>query len=49
MTGGASHGMPGHVSRVVPVELATRDVTAPEFNAVKREIADLVHAVPAGA
>jgi len=46
MTGGASHGVPGHVSRVVPVELADRDVTAPEFNAVKREIADLVHAVP---
>jgi len=47
MTGGASHGVPGHVSRVVPVELAARDVTAPEFNAVKREIAELVHAVPA--
>jgi NitT/TauT family transport system ATP-binding protein len=48
MTGGASHGVPGHVSRVVPVELADRDVTAPAFNAVKREIADLVHAAPAG-
>lgn len=48
MTGGASHGVPGHVSRVVPVDLDDRDVTAPAFNAVKREIAELVHAVPAG-
>jgi NitT/TauT family transport system ATP-binding protein len=48
MTGGASHGVPGHISRVVPVELADRDVTAPAFNAVKREIADLVHAAPVG-
>ncbi len=47
MTGGAAHGVPGHVSRIVPVELADRDVTALEFNAVKREIAELVHAVPA--
>jgi NitT/TauT family transport system ATP-binding protein len=48
MTGGAAHGVPGHVSRVVPVELADRDVTSPEFNEVKRQIADLVHAAPAG-
>ena len=48
MTGGASHGVPGHVRRVVPVELADRDVTAPAFNAVKREIAELAHAAPAG-
>ncbi|MGY2065582.1 ABC transporter ATP-binding protein [Blastococcus sp. SYSU DS0619] len=48
MTGGASHGVPGHVSEVVPVELADRDVTAPAFNAVKRRIADLVHAAPVG-
>jgi NitT/TauT family transport system ATP-binding protein len=46
MTGGASHGVPGHISRIVPVDLADRDVTAPAFNAVKREIAELVHAVP---
>jgi NitT/TauT family transport system ATP-binding protein len=46
MTGGASHGVPGHISRIVPVDLADRDVTAPAFNAVKREIAELVHTVP---
>jgi NitT/TauT family transport system ATP-binding protein/sulfonate transport system ATP-binding protein len=47
MTGGASHGVPGHIQRVVPVDLAERDVTSPAFNAVKREIAELVHSVPA--
>ena len=47
MTGGASHGVPGHVSRVVTVDLADRDVTSPAFNEVKREIAELVHTVPA--
>jgi NitT/TauT family transport system ATP-binding protein len=46
MTGGASHGVPGHIRRIVPVRLADRDVTAPDFNAIKREIADLVHEVP---
>ncbi|MWB98794.1 ABC transporter ATP-binding protein [Agromyces seonyuensis] len=45
MTGGAAHGVPGHISRVVPVDLAgARDVTSAEFNEIKREIADLVHA-----
>jgi NitT/TauT family transport system ATP-binding protein len=43
MTGGASHGVPGHVQKVVTVDLANRDVTSPEFNALKREISDLVH------
>ena len=47
MTGGASHGVPGRVRRVVRVDLVDRDVTSPEFNAVKREIAELVHAVQA--
>lgn len=47
MTGGASHGVPGSVRRIVPVDLADRDVTSPAFNAVKREIADLVHTAPA--
>ena len=46
MTGGAAHGVPGSISRIVPVELADRDVTSPAFNAVKREIAELVHTVP---
>ncbi|MGY1841758.1 MULTISPECIES: ABC transporter ATP-binding protein [unclassified Modestobacter] len=46
MTGGAAHGVPGHVQAVVPVDLADRDVTAPAFNAVKRQIADLVHTAP---
>jgi NitT/TauT family transport system ATP-binding protein len=32
--------------RIVPVELADRDVTSPAFNEVKREIAELVHSVP---
>jgi NitT/TauT family transport system ATP-binding protein len=44
MTGGASHGVPGHIQKIVPVELANRDVTSPEFNALKRDISDLVHA-----
>ncbi|KGH47600.1 sulfonate ABC transporter ATP-binding protein [Modestobacter caceresii] len=47
MTGGASHGVPGSIRRIVPVDLTDRDVTSPAFNAVKREIADLVHTVPA--
>ena len=49
MTGGASHGVPGHIRRVVSVRLADRDVTTPEFNAIKRGIAELVHEVPADA
>lgn len=48
MTGGASHGVPGHISRIVPVDLGEhRDVNASDFNALEREIAALVHA-PAG-
>ncbi|MCZ2804795.1 ABC transporter ATP-binding protein [Modestobacter sp. VKM Ac-2983] len=47
MTGGASHGVPGSIRRIVAVDLADRDVTSPAFNAVKREIAELVHTVPA--
>jgi NitT/TauT family transport system ATP-binding protein len=49
MTGGASHGVPGHVQAVVPVDLADRDVTSPAFNEVKRQIAALVHTVPVAA
>lgn len=45
MAGGASHGVPGHVKEIVPVALAgERDVNAPDFNALERRIADLVHA-----
>jgi NitT/TauT family transport system ATP-binding protein len=47
MTGGASHGVPGHIRAIVPVDLADRDVTAPAFNEVKREISELVHSAPA--
>ena len=44
MTGGASHGVPGHIARIVPIDLPEpRDVTTPAFNAYKREISDLVH------
>jgi ABC-type nitrate/sulfonate/bicarbonate transport system ATPase subunit len=46
MTGGASHGVPGHISRVVTIDLpGERDITSPDFNEYKREISDLVHAV----
>jgi NitT/TauT family transport system ATP-binding protein len=48
MTGGASHGVPGHISKIVSVDLDDRDVTGPEFNALKREISDLVHAERTG-
>lgn len=44
MTGGASQGSPGHVKEIVPVDLTDRDVTGREFNALKREISELVHA-----
>ena len=46
MTGGASHGVPGHISRIVDIDLPEpRDVTDARFNEYKREISDLVHAV----
>ena len=44
MTGGASHGVPGHVKEIVTIDPALeRDVNSPEFNLVKRRISDLVH------
>ena len=44
MTGGASHGVPGHIRDIVEIPLgAERDVTDPAFNALKRTISDLVH------
>ncbi|MFH5821136.1 ABC transporter ATP-binding protein [Georgenia sp. AZ-5] len=44
MAGGVSHGVPGQVRAVVDVPLGQeRDTTAPEFNALEREISGLVH------
>ena len=44
MTGGASHGIPGHVKEIVTIDPGLdRDVNSPEFNLVKRRISDLVH------
>lgn len=44
MTGGPNHGTPGHIERVVPVPLPhPRDVTAPDFNALKRELLASIH------
>lgn len=46
MSGGASHGVPGHISRIVEIDLpGDRDVTDHAFNEHKREISDLVHGV----
>ena len=46
MTGGAAHGVPGHISRIVDIDLPDqRDITSPAFNEYKREISDLVHGV----
>jgi NitT/TauT family transport system ATP-binding protein len=50
MTGGASHGVPGHISEIVTIDLPDpRDVTGPAFNEYKRRISDLVHAPHGGA
>jgi NitT/TauT family transport system ATP-binding protein len=47
MGGGPSSGTPGHVERIVPVPLThPRDVTSPEFNAVKRELRAVIHGAP---
>ncbi|MGH9285446.1 MAG: ABC transporter ATP-binding protein, partial [Acidimicrobiales bacterium] len=47
MGGGPAHGTAGHVSRVVPVPLThPRDVTAGDFNDIKRELLGLVHSQP---
>ncbi len=47
MGGGPSRGTPGHVETIVPVPLAhPRDVTSPEFNAIKRELRDVIHGTP---
>jgi NitT/TauT family transport system ATP-binding protein len=44
MKGGASHGEPGFIAKTVAVPLAhPRDVTAPDFNALKRELLASIH------
>ncbi|MEV7694762.1 ABC transporter ATP-binding protein [Microbacterium sp. NPDC089189] len=46
MTGGAAHGVAGHISRIVDIDLPeARDITSAAFNEYKREISDLVHGV----
>src|SRR5690606_199311 len=45
MAGGAAHGHPGHIRRIVEIDLPSdRDVTSTNFNDYKREIDALVHA-----
>jgi NitT/TauT family transport system ATP-binding protein len=44
MGGGPSHAVPGHITKIVPIELPhPRDVTAPAFNDLKRELLDAIH------
>jgi NitT/TauT family transport system ATP-binding protein len=44
MGGGPSHAVPGHITKILPVELEhPRDVTSPAFNALKRELLDAIH------
>lgn len=44
MAGGASHGKPGHIAAIVPVDLGDeRDVNGPAFNDLERRIGALVH------
>jgi ABC-type nitrate/sulfonate/bicarbonate transport system ATPase subunit len=44
MGGGPSHAVPGHITRIVPIELAhPRDITAPAFNDLKRELLNAIH------
>lgn len=43
MSGGAAHGVPGHVEAVVPISLADRDTTSAEFNAIRRRLGELIH------
>ncbi len=47
MGGGPRVGTPGHVEAVVPVPLShPRDVTSPEFNAIKRDLRAVIHRTP---
>jgi NitT/TauT family transport system ATP-binding protein len=44
MKGGASHGVPGYIAKIVSVPLEhPRDATGPEVNALKRELLGVIH------
>jgi hypothetical protein len=44
MSGGPSHGVPGHVKTILPVPMPhPRDVTATDFNDLKRELLTAIH------
>jgi NitT/TauT family transport system ATP-binding protein len=44
MSGGPSHGLPGYIATEVRIPLPhPRDVTSPEFNALKRELLGAIH------
>jgi ABC-type nitrate/sulfonate/bicarbonate transport system ATPase subunit len=44
MGGGPSHGVPGHIAKILPIGIAhPRDVTSPAFNGLKRELLDAIH------
>ena len=44
MGGGPSHAVPGHITKVLSIELShPRDVTSPAFNDYKRELLDAIH------
>src|SRR5688572_13747850 len=44
MGGGPTHGVPGHVTKVLDIDLAhPRDTTSPAFNDLKRELLEAIH------
>ncbi|HEY6078803.1 MAG TPA: hypothetical protein VIW29_08365, partial [Polyangiaceae bacterium] len=44
MGGGPTHGVPGHVTKVLRIDLAhPRDITGPAFNDLKRELLESIH------
>jgi NitT/TauT family transport system ATP-binding protein len=44
MGGGPSHGVPGHITKILPIDLShPRDVTGPAFNDLKRELLNAIH------
>jgi NitT/TauT family transport system ATP-binding protein len=44
MGGGPTHGVPGHVTKVLSIDLAhPRDITSPAFNDLKRELLEAIH------
>jgi NitT/TauT family transport system ATP-binding protein len=47
MGGGPTHGVPGHVTKILSVGLShPRDITSPAFNDLKRELLDAIHHPP---